>query len=180
MSLFNIFRRKKVAHETDSTTTTPSGDEITRNLRRSDSTDYLGQAATAGRKASSAVEKGKYDEAWEHYHKQKQLYVKHGIRSDFTQTQIVALDGSVNEDLANIRRLEKKHDDALVHLIYSLVTSTRITKSQEKKLPAYVNRAKLYEATLADVDDFMSEATAQDFRAVQLKVAAWQRNTKGT
>ena len=175
MGIFDIFRRKKTLRETVHTVTIDSSqvNEVIRRLGRIDSTDYLGKAAVVGRKAAAAVKSGRYDEAWKHYHTQKELYVKHGNSSEFTPAQIVALDGSVNEQLANIRRLEKKHDDALVQFIYSYATSNRVTKSQEKKLPAYVNRAKLQKATMAEVEAFIQTSSARDLRAIQLRVAAW-------
>ncbi|GMU46360.1 MAG: hypothetical protein AMXMBFR26_11420 [Porticoccaceae bacterium] len=182
MGLFDIFRRKKAAIYNKRTITIPLSkvDDVINALGRVDSTDYLGQAAEAGSKAGAAVKSGKFDEAWELYHKQKELYMKHAVRSEFTPAQVLALDGSVHEDLANILRLENKHGDALCHFIYSLVTSPKITKSQEKKLPAYVNRAKLKNGTLADVEAFIRDKRSCDFRSVQLRVAAWRPNTKET
>ena len=105
--------------------------------------DYLGFAATSKHEALAALEARQYDKAWKLFHEQKLHYLKHASRSHFTRLQTLALDASVSEDLANVLRLEGKHKTALVHALYWVAASPRRTKTQDRKLSAYFNRAKI-------------------------------------
>ena len=104
--------------------------------------DHLGKAASAGNKARAAVKAADYNLAWRLYHGQKEHYLRHASRNQFTRAQTLALDACVSQDLANILRLEGKHDDALVHILYWICTSETPTKTQQQKLIAYFNRCK--------------------------------------
>jgi len=178
MGLFDFFRRKKKAERRNAHTTISIPDDrvddVVKALGRIDTTDYLGKAAVAGDKARKAIKSGNLDKAWEHYHKQKQLYAGHAKRSEFTPAQALALDGSVSESLANVLRLEGKHQEALVHLIYSVATSPRPSKAQEKKITAYFNRAKLSKVSIEEVERFVEKTRNRpDLRAIQLAIARW-------
>ncbi|WP_298966766.1 hypothetical protein [uncultured Roseibium sp.] len=71
--------------------------------------DYLGKAADAKHAAKAAVKAGQHDKACGLFHGQKEYYLKHAQKSGFDAEQVMRMDGSVSEDFANIRRLEKKH-----------------------------------------------------------------------
>lgn len=100
-----------------------------------DREDHLGKAAAAGAAAKGAVTDRRFNDAWRLYHEQKEHYRRHAARYGMTPRQTIALDDSVHEHLANIRRLEGKHDDALVHMLYCVISNTRPTKAQLKSFP---------------------------------------------
>lgn len=143
----------------------------------SDRADHLGNAATAGTEAKAAVQNRRFDDAWRLFHVQKQHYQRHALRYGMTPRQALALDGSVHEHLANIRRLENKHDDALIHMLYCVTSNTRPTKAQSQKLQAYFSRCQFIgpdAATLASFVDASRESP--DFARIQVRVAAWRRS----
>ena len=88
-------------------------------------------------------------------------------------TEMIGLDSNVSKDLANILRLEKKHKDALVHIIYWVANSKSVTKDQESKLRAYFNRAKLTGPTVDDVMDYCLAAGIKEFHVIQNDVDSW-------
>ena len=97
------------------------------------------------------------------------------ISTPFTVRQILALDGSVSEGLANILRLEQKHDEALTHMLYCLMSSNSPTKSQQTKIVAYFNRCKFNGIGLEELNGFISSsADLPDLRTIQAKVKEWR------
>lgn len=158
--------------------TTDSVDDVIKALGRIDSTDYLGKAARAGKRARKAIEAGDFDGAWRHYHEQKMHYAGQARRSEFTPAQALALDGSVSQSLANVLRLEERHQEALVHFIYYYCT-TRVSKSDVKQLVAYLNRSKITSVDISDVQKFTASlGPLPDFRAIQAACDRWQNGTK--
>lgn len=142
-----------------------------------DRTDYLANAATLGARAKEAVSQARYDDAWRLYHEQKAQYWGHAQRYGMTARQTVALDGSVHEHLANIRRLEGKHADAFTHLLYCVVASEPATKAQEKKLVSYFNRCHFRTVNLAEVNAVRARLSEKpDFAAIQDTVVTWTRS----
>ncbi len=142
---------------------------------RTDTKDYLGSAAVSAAGGKAAVRAGNYNEAWRLFHEQKESYMQHAARSGFTSAQIAALDASVHEDLANIRRLEGKHDDALSHLLYRIKADPRPSKSVQKKLPAYAARCAFPKTTIEDIVDFAEDPTMpRDFPSILARVARWR------
>lgn len=143
--------------------------------------DYLGFAATAKDKALAAVKSKQYDEAWKLFHDQKLHYMKHAARSQFTRLQVLALDACVSEHLANILRLQGKHQDALVHALYWVAASPRRTKAQDKKLHAYFNRAQL-----KDIDYLAAERLLKlvqsnpELPIIRQHVMKWVEGTYGS
>lgn len=92
-----------------------------------------------------------------------------------TPRQTMALDGSVHEHLANIRRLERKDDDALVHLLYCVTTNTRPTKAQAKKLSTYFSRCAFPGIDPSALETFVQASSkAPDFVGIQTRVRAWR------
>lgn len=140
-----------------------------------DGIDHLGKAAVLGDESQRAVKEGRYDEAWGLIHDQKHHYLLHAKNYGMTARQTLALDGSLHVALANIRRLEGNHDDALVHVLYAEATSDRRTKSGGQKLRAYFNRCKFRTTTLDDAVAFLEQRRAQpSIRANQIKIAEWR------
>jgi hypothetical protein len=145
-----------------------------RAIEESKKHDYLGFAATAKDKALAAVEAKQYDKAWKFFHDQKLHYMKHAARSQFTRLQVLALDACVSEHLANILRLQGKHQDALVHALYWVAASPRRTKVQDKKLPAYFNRAKLKDVDYLAVEELLKLAQSNpELPTIQQHVKKW-------
>jgi hypothetical protein len=136
--------------------------------------DYLGFAATAKHKALAAVETKQYDQAWKLFHDQKLHYMKHAARSEFTRLQGLALDACVSENLANILRLQGKHQDALVHAVYWVAASPRRTKTQDRKLPAYFNRANLKDVEYSAVEALLKVVQSNpELPIIQRHVKKW-------
>jgi hypothetical protein len=143
--------------------------------------DHLGNAAAAEREALQAIRNNEFDRAWQLLHQQKAHYARHAARAEFTPKQVLALDASVSEHLANVLRLEGHHHEALIHVIYWVACSPRRTKNEEAKLPAYFKRAKLPGVTLPELERFIAELQPlPDFRVIQGKVEGWHAQADGT
>lgn len=138
--------------------------------------DYLSMAAKAGHKAKAAVKAKEFDKAWKLYHEQKSLYLYHANRSSFTTLDTLSLDATVHEHLANILRLESKHDAALVNILYWITSQThRPIKRHHEKLTAYFNRCKFRNTPLTEASDYIAlKRSSPDFSEIQLKVAEWR------
>jgi len=137
--------------------------------------DFLGKAAEAGHKAKAAVEAKQYDDAWRFYHEQKSFYMRHANRSGFTARQTLALDSSVHEEMANILRIEGKHPDALVHIVYwVLAGADRPIKRHHKKFQSYFNRCRFEKTTASDAIDVVQAQTKMpEFHLARKLVSEW-------
>lgn len=136
--------------------------------------NFLGKAADAKHKALQAVKNKEFDKAWKMFHEQKVNYMQHAAWAKFTRLQTLRLDGSVSENLANVLRLEGKHSQALVHVVYWIASSREITKTQKKKLGPYLNRTGLKNITESQVWAYIkSIKTNPDYRFIQAKVNEW-------
>ncbi len=137
--------------------------------------DCLGPAAQTGHDAKAAVRAGDFDKAWGLYHEQKRLYLQHANQFKWGVRDTLSLDACVHENLADILRLEKRHHDALIHILYWVIAQAhRPIKRHEQKIRAYFNRCKLKNTTLEDVMAFVSSSTEPpDFRAIQGVVQEW-------
>ncbi|HAV3707902.1 hypothetical protein ACFZ8N_10345 [Acinetobacter baumannii] len=106
--------------------------------------DYLGKAANEKRAAKTAIKEKRFDDAWRHLNNQKEYYLRHASRMGFSKTDTLVLDSSPHEDMANILRLEGKHENALSNISYTYkatYAANRPIITLEKKLEAYYNRA---------------------------------------
>ena len=135
--------------------------------------DYLQLAAEKGREAKLAMREKNNAEAWELIQQQKHFYSQLTDQQTISVTEMIGLDSNVSKDLANILRLEKKHKDALVHIIYWVANSKSVTKDQESKLRAYFNRAKLTGPAVNDVMDYCLAAGIKEFHVIQKDVDSW-------
>lgn len=141
-----------------------------------DTKDYLGPAAQCGSDAQRAVREKRYSDAWGLLHLQKQHYMKHAASYGMTPRQAIALVASVHEALANIRRLEGDHTDALVHITYCVASSTRPTKAQEKKILAYFRRCGYSAISEVDFLTFLARAeTSPDFVSIRNQLWEWKK-----
>jgi hypothetical protein len=135
--------------------------------------DYLQLADEKGREAKVAMREKNNAEAWELLQQQKSFYNKFSISEGRSESELTSLDSSVSKDLANLLRQDKKHKDALVHIIYWVANSKAVTKDQESKLRVYFNRAKLMGPAVDDVMDYCLGDEGKEFHVVQKDVDSW-------
>jgi hypothetical protein len=135
--------------------------------------DYLQLAQEKGREAKVAMREKNNAEAWELLQQQKNFYNKFSISEGSNESELTALDSSVSKDLANLLRQDKKHKDALVHIIYWVANSKTVTKDQESKLRVYFNRAKLMGPAVDDVMDYCLGDEGKELHVVQKDVDSW-------
>jgi hypothetical protein len=164
---------------TNESPTTPDDEARTRFLETvnvgRDNIDHLCLAAELGDKAQEAVKSRRFDQAWGLLNDQQKHYLQHARKYGFTARQTLAIDGSLHVPMANIRRLEGAHDDALAHILYADMTDDRKTKSMEKLLRAYFNRCRFEAATLDEAVAFIQQQRPQpNYRRIQLMVAEWR------
>ncbi len=122
--------------------------------------DYLGPAAEKKHEALKLIKEKRFDDAWKVLHEKKQLLMRHSNQHGYTKKQAIAIDGTVHEHLANILRLEGKHDEALIHCVYWIRSSAEhgITKSQLKKLPAYLKRSSVNKDAHQSITDYATNS----------------------
>ena len=136
--------------------------------------DYLGKAADAKINALQSVKEGKYDKAWGLFQNQKKYYIQHALECKFTEHQMLALEVSVDEHLANILRLEGNHGGAFLSIMRWVVFSGKTTKAQEKKLSAYFNRVKLKNTTIEEVRKFIDSVQGKcEYKDIEDQVQKW-------
>lgn len=138
-----------------------------------ESGDYLLLAANAKRSAKEEIKNKNYNAAWEHFHTQKEFLRKHSISQNWNAIDSVNLDASVSKDLANVLRLEGKHKDALVHIVYWYSNSKSITKEQKSKLSAYYNRSQMANTSLEEIINYCGSKQPLDFKEIRDQVDAW-------
>ncbi|WP_062359620.1 hypothetical protein [Vreelandella aquamarina] len=105
-------------------------------------TDHLGEAARVKHAAKAAIKEKRYNDAWRLLNEQQGHWLSHAGKMGFTKAQTLSLLSSINEDFANIHRLEGRHDDALAHIMYAIGSDRRAPQSRIKKLEPYFNRCK--------------------------------------
>lgn len=117
--------------------------------------DYLGLAANAKHSAITEIKNQNYNKAFELCQRQKEYYLKHAEKNDWNKRDTDRLCNSVHEDFANIYRLENKHKEALINLIFAIASNENPTKAIIKKLGAYLNRVKLNKCNLEDIQKYI-------------------------
>ena len=137
--------------------------------------DHLGPAAEAGHAAKAAVKEKRFDDAWGLYHLQKSHYHQHASQFEFSARQVLALDASVSEQLANVLRLEGRHPLALTHILYWVIAQKDSPKKRHlTKLKAYFGRCKFARRTLLEVLHYIDSAQFADFAQIQMDVTGWE------
>ncbi len=143
-------------------------------------TDFLGKAAKAKNEALDAIKAKKYDKAWGLLHDVKTNYLQHANRSEFSTRDTIRLDATVHEHFANILRIEAKHRDAFVHILYWIAANDRMTKNQQNKLSSYFNRAKFQNVDKLEIIQLIeSQHPIPDYREIQTAVRGWGRREEG-
>lgn len=177
MGFFDIFKRFRRPDPVSEVSEREKVDALRKEIFGDrDETDYLGKAAMCEKAGLTALKEKRFDEAWKCFHEQKAHYMGHANRTEFTPAQALALDASVSAHLANILRLESKHLDAFEHILYWVATSPGRTKTQEQKLKAYMNRAKIEGLSLDAVNAFIESEEGKDFRAIQLWLSEFRQS----
>ena len=172
MRLFDIFKRKEQKPADIEESFEEFSARLIDNFQRH---DYLGKAAIAGDKARAAKDSGDFNAAWGFYQEMKEHYLQHAIRERFTPAQTLAIDSSVSQPLADILRLEGKHHDALVHIIYWVACDPRPSKVQQQKLRAYFNRCKFTGVTMSDVESLVLVSRVRpDFIRIRDTIGGWR------
>lgn len=172
MSFFNFLKPKKTSPDLDDSTLNEILDKA---FPAGDQEDYLGQAAVLGQQSRAATKAGEYDRAWGLLHEQKSLYMKHASRCNWKAEDVLNLDGSVSQPLANILRLEGNHGQALVHILYWIITARNPIKGHDQKLKAYFDRCKFEGVSLDEAKQFIAQSKGQpDFAAIQSEIGKWR------
>ena len=170
MKLLDIFKKKK-----QSNTYQSFDDHAKRIIADFAANDFLGKAAQAGHAAKDAVKAKEFDKAWGLFHEQKSFYGQHANRCGFTARQLLALDSSVHEEIANILRIERKHHDAMTNIVYwVLAGAERPIKRHEQKFKAYFYRCKFENTTLEQATKQISEQkNLPEYTLAQSIVSSW-------
>ena len=145
--------------------------------------DWLGKAAAVRREAAAAVKTGEHDRAWDLLHKEQEYYTRHAAKIGWNNTQLLSLIGSVHESFANILRKEKKHYQALEHIIFWIKSDKRPAqyrsiKRHESKLQSYFNRCKFDGVLLAEAKDYTkADDGLTDLLNIRAQVSEWRRQS---
>lgn len=101
--------------------------------------------------------------------------MQHANRSGLTPEQALALDASVHEEMANILRLEGRHQEALVNILYwVLAGSNRPIKRHTQKLQAYFNRCKFLNTSIEEAEiEIATQQALPEFMLAKSIVSKW-------
>lgn len=140
--------------------------------------DCLGRAAVLKKKATVAVKEKEFDIAWWIYNTVQALYLEHATKRKFDNKAVIGIDSSISREMANVLRLEGKHQQALVHILYWQLGEARPqVKRDIKKLKAYYNRSKLTLISFDQMIEWMdSYQGLANYSTIQAKVAGWISN----
>jgi hypothetical protein len=140
--------------------------------------DCLGRAAVLKKKATVAVKEKEFDIAWWIYNNVKALYLEHAAKCKFDNKAVIGIDSGTSREMANVLRLEGKHQQALVHVLYwQLGESRPQVKRDVKKLKAYYNRSKLAAISFDQMIEWMdSYQGLANYSTIQAKVGFWTSN----
>lgn len=145
--------------------------------------NHLGKAAEHGNEAKQAIKERRFDDAWRSLNEQQSEWLSHASRFGFTKEQTLSLAGSVHSSMANVLRLEKKHDEALAHMLYFGATQREpVQGAFRKKLGAYFRRCKFGDQYGEDRAVLAVEMLGgePDFRIAQEIVSQWRNGTAPT
>jgi len=138
--------------------------------------NHLAAAAIASDAVKVCVREGRHDEAWTLLHVQQGDYIKHANAQGFTAEQTMRISAIVQEQFANILRIEKKHHRALVDVMYWVAAGgDRVLKKHQSKLRAYHSRCKFDNVSLKTVEDYVaSQSPLPNFVQIQQTVDDWK------
>ncbi|RVT47484.1 hypothetical protein [Rubrivivax albus] len=163
--MFGLFKRSRKPTSTEKDESTELLDELLAGFALE---DYLGPAAERRHQALAAKKSAEFDLAWTALQEVKDLYLKHALQCKFTAAQTLALDASVSPEMADILRLEGKHDDALVHILYWVGSAVEPTETQRAKLRAYHRRSSLAPLPPSELEELLDRFRLKpDFRMLR-------------
>lgn len=138
--------------------------------------DHLGNAAQAKRSAKQAIKEKRFDDAWRHLHEQQSEWLAHAKRSGMTKMQTLSMLSSIHEDMANVLRLEGKHEEALANILYCVSTNSNPTQAQKKKLVSYFRRCKFDKKYSDDQPEISSKLLklTPGYRKARKQVLLWR------
>lgn len=138
--------------------------------------DFLGMAANAGHSAKEAIKSRQYDEAWRLLHVQKDFYLKHASRCNFSRKDTLCIDGSLGRAFARVLRLEGRHKDALNHILYWIATSRIPIKEHDKQLKSFFSKCGFKTVKLEDAKDFLDICRQNpNFLTIRSKIIEWEK-----
>jgi len=114
-----------------------------------DADDYFGLYSNATYELTMAFRSKDYDKAWSLLHRIQGHKIDMAKHLEMTEKDTFAYLAEVDIGMGNVLRLEKKHNDALAHIIKAYIQSGVPEKVSNNKLPAYWKRAKL---SIEDID----------------------------
>ena len=111
-----------------------------------------------------------------YYINKKHLYLEHASKFNFDDKSTIGLDSDISRELANILRLEGKHKQALVHILYWQLGESRKQVNRDiNKLRAYYNRSKLDTLTFDQMIDWMDGYQGlANYSTIQAMVKKWE------
>lgn len=115
--------------------------------------DHLGAAVEARKLAEQYIRESNYNEAWRYLCIAKDEFVNHAGKNNFTFDQLIALDATIAELMADVLRREGRHIPALVHIVYWVIAGARVNKRIKRhgdKFKAYFGRCNLKDISLAE------------------------------
>jgi len=144
--------------------------------RHFDRHNHLGKAAAYSAAAQSAMLNKDFDACWAALELEKSEYLLHAEYHEWNVADTMRLFASVNRKSANLLRKEKRHVDALRHLLYYLTHSAEKSQASIKLLGAYLNRAKLPGATLVSALALIDRSSnLTDFEEIDAAIRNWSR-----
>ncbi|RUR38554.1 hypothetical protein [Vreelandella populi] len=144
--------------------------------------DHIGKAAQFEHATKAAIKEKRFDDAWRLLQEQQHYWLSHANSRYFTKSQTFELIASINEDMADIQRLEGRHDAALAHLMYAIAAGTKPPQSRTKKLSSYFHRCKFASTYTVERAEIELEMLKKDpiFGVVQEFVASLRNGTAPT
>lgn len=133
------------------------------------------QADEAGLQAREAAKAGEYEQARHLYEQQGTLLRQCIERAGADAPPEAEVFAPLHLGMADLLRLEKRHDDALPHILYWVIAGRRKPlKGHAEKLRAYFNRCKLQNTVLDEAEHFAAAfPEPAEFTTIETQVRSW-------
>lgn len=136
---------------------------------------HLLKAANYNKNARNALSEGCFDLAWSETEKARNEYILHANYQRWPLDETMQLVASCSKLSANILRLEGRHIEALRHYLYYLMHQKRLTKTDTKRLSAYIKDSQLSGGSVGAAMDFIDKAQPQHgFPEVDNLINSWR------
>lgn len=154
-----------------------SNEELQAEAARQREADTLfSQAVAVREQAAAAMKNREFDKSWGLFHQQLDIVFQYVDAAGYTDPRRVCyMEAWVREGMADQLRLERKHHQALVNLLFCVLANSEFPlKRHEKKLRAYFNRCKFKAVSLDEAVEFSkSDCLEVGLREIEAKVAEW-------